>query len=234
MTGSHIGDVECLTEHYGHTVFPFQMCPPPLFGHVVQINHLRWRATNNEHIQTHDLSQQAYEILNAVEIFCPCQWAVSKHRSLENWTVIARAFQAAVAIYCISSLQSISVLPDGGSLRARAAAHGQRLFLLLSDASVSPVVDRAMLWPLALLGMEAVHGSATVRDFVKKKLSELSREFGTNVPLTTKLVLEKFWNSGQTRWEACFDKSYIFASQIAVDVGGVSPGSQIKSVGKPG
>jgi hypothetical protein len=201
------------------------MCPPPFVNNIVQINHLRWLATSTKPSQTRDLTRQAYEILNSVDNFPTREWAKSKNESLENWTAIANAFRAAVAIYCISSLQSVSLLPDSRSLRLRSAAHGQDLYLVLSDALVSPVLDRAMLWPLALLGMEAVHGSAIVRDFVTGQLSKLSRKFGTSVPLTTKLVLENFWNSGETRWDACFDKSYIFASQIAVDVGGVSPNS---------
>lgn len=216
-------------KHYGRGVFPFQMCPPPVFAHIMQVNSLRWRAatigTTSGTIETHHLSLEAYEILDSVESFSPQEWAVSKPASRENWTLIGKAFQTAVAIYCISSLQSVSVLPLNQSLRARCTAHGQVLYLLLKDALLSLVVKRAMLWPLAMLGMEAVNGSAMMREFVKNQLTELSREFGTHVPLTTKAVLEKFWSSGETRWDCCFDKPYIFAAQIAVDIGGLSPGS---------
>lgn len=210
-------------KHYGRGVFPFQMCPPPLFAHIVQINHLRWRAANIGTIETRDLSQAAYDILDSVDGFSPREWAVSKPASREGWTIIGNAFQTAVAIYCISSLQSISVLPDNQSLRAHCTAQGQVLYLLLKDALLSPVVKRAMLWPLAMLGMEAVNGSGMMREFVKNQLTELSREFGTHVPLMTKTVLGKFWGSGETRWDCCFDKPYIFAAQIAVDIGGLSP-----------
>lgn len=213
-------------EQYGHRTFPFQMCPPPLFVHIVQINHLRWRTTVTGATQDNDLSQEAYDLLGSIDTFSAKEWAASKPQSVENWTTIAIAFQAAVAIYCISSLQSVSLLPSSRSLRARCAAHSQMLYLLLSSGVlVSPTLNRAMLWPLALLGMEAVHGSALVRDFVREQLTTLSRRFGTGVPLTTKHVLEKIWDSGETCWDACFDKPYIFASQIAVDVGEVSPHS---------
>lgn len=80
-----------------------------------------------------------------------------------------------------------------------------------------------MLWPLVMLGMEAVHGGAAMRSFVAKELPELSRHIGTYVPLTAKAVLEKFWASGETRWDACFDRPYAFAAQIAVDLSGVVP-----------
>lgn len=221
MTGPHLGDVEYLIKQYGDRVFAFQMCPPSLFIHIMEINHLRWQATIIGATETNDLSQRAYNTLDRVDEFSPEEWATSKPASSEKWTVIGKAFQAAVALYCISSLQSVSVLPCNRSLRARCTVHGQFLYLLLNDALLSPSVKRAMLWPLGLLGVEAVNGSTTMRDFVKHQLTEMGREFGTHVPLTTRDVLEKFWNSGATRWDSCFDKSYICTAQIAVDFGGL-------------
>ncbi|KEF54478.1 uncharacterized protein A1O9_09645 [Exophiala aquamarina CBS 119918] len=221
MTGSHLEDVEALVKRYGDRNFAFQMCPPSLFTKIVAINHLRWQATTVEATESHGLSKRAYNTLDSVDKFSPEEWAAAKPASSKKWTIIGRAFQAAVALYCISSLQSVSILPHSQSLRARCTAHGQLLYLLLKDALVDPPLKRAMLWPLALLGMEAVTGSATMRNFVKNQLTELSREFGTHVPLTTRGVLERFWESGETRWDSCFDKPYICAAQIAVDFGGL-------------
>ena len=168
-----------------------------------------------------DLSQTVDDLLESIHEFSPEEWAATKPTSSEKWSIIGKALQAAVAIYCITSLQSVSVLSCNQSLRARCAAQGQLLYLLLKDAMLSPPIKRAMLWPLALLGVEAVNGSATMRDFVKNQLTEMSREFGTYVPLTTRAVLEGFWESGATRWDSCFDKSYICTAQIAVDFGGI-------------
>lgn len=75
-----------------------------------------------------------------------------------------------------------------------------------------------MLWPLVVLGVEAVNGDLEMRSFVEKQLPEMSRQVGTSVPLTAKAVIERFWASGETRWDACFDRPYVFVTQIAVDL----------------
>lgn len=76
-----------------------------------------------------------------------------------------------------------------------------------------------MLWPLVLLGVEAVHRGPETRDFVVKQLPGLSHDTGSYVILTATLVLEAFWDSGETSWDACFDMPYAFTIQIVVDTG---------------
>lgn len=76
-----------------------------------------------------------------------------------------------------------------------------------------------MLWPLVALGVEAASaGGRVIRAFVARQLPELSRYAGTYSPLVAKDVLEAFWDSGKPRWDECLDKSFVFTTQIAVDV----------------
>lgn len=69
-----------------------------------------------------------------------------------------------------------------------------------------------------MLGVEAVHSGNDMRIFVLNHLEEMSRNVGTYIPLTGKEALEKFWASGRTDWDACFDKPYAFVMQASVDV----------------
>lgn len=69
-----------------------------------------------------------------------------------------------------------------------------------------------------MLGVEAAHSGNDVRIFVLRNLEELSRSVGTYIPLTGKDVLERFWASGSTDWDSCFDKPYAFVMQPSVDV----------------
>lgn len=170
-----------------------------------------------------DLSQEGYEILLRVHSFSPECWAESKPLLQQDWKLIGNVFQAAVALYCISSLQSLSVLPLTSSLRARCATHGQVLQVFLNAALSSPRMKRYMLWPLVVLGVEAVHGGAAMRTFVARELTEISRALGMYVPLAGKGVLDRFWASGETRWDACFDRPYAFVTQLAVDISGIIP-----------
>lgn len=55
------------------------------------------------------------------------------------------------------------------------------------------------------------------REFVRMQLAELGWHMGSCVPLTAKAVLERFWASGKTDWDACFATPYVFTGQIAVD-----------------
>lgn len=228
MTGSHLDDLDFILAQYGGETFSFQMCPPPLFSEIVKINHLRMRAVKHEATEAEDLSQDGHGILSRIDAFSPEQWAGSKPASKGDWVLLGNVYQAAVAIYCVSSLQSSSVLPQTSSLRARCTTHSQLLQELLNEALSSPRVKRFMLWPLVLLGVEAANGSAAMRTFVKKQLSEMSRHVGTYMPLTANNILERFWASGKTRWDACFDRPYAFVTQIAADVSRILPLSWVK------
>lgn len=223
MTNLHLDELDFILEQYGGEIFSFQMCPPSLFAEVIKINHLRLRAMKFGTARAGDLSQEAYGILDCIDDFSPEQWANLKPSSKEDWMLLGNIYQAAVTLYCIFSLQSLSVLPTAFSLRTRCTKHGQLLQVLLDEALSSPRIKRFMLWPLVLLGMEAVNGSSTRRAFVQRQLPEMSRHVGTCVPLIAKGVLERFWSSGKTRWDDCFDRPYAFTTQIAVDTSRMMP-----------
>lgn len=223
MTGSHLDELDFILKQFGGAISPFQMCPPTLFGEIIRINHLRMQAAKHDPTMTESLAQEAYRILGRIHGFSPEEWTESKPSSKEDWTLLANIYQAAVALYCISSLQNLSVLPLSSSLRAQCATHGQLLHSRLNEALSSPRVKRFMIWPLVVLGVEAVHGGLAVRTFVQKQLLEMSRHAGTYVPMTAKGVLERFWTSCETGWDSCFDRPYAFTTQIAVDTSRILP-----------
>lgn len=227
MTKSQLDAAGLLTKQYGSAVVPFQGCPPQLFVEIVKINHVRMRASRyGDTARVDTLSPEAHEILDNVYGFSAELWAKSKPLSTEDWMLIGSVYQAGVALYCIMSLQSLSVLPASVELRAQCATYGQLLKMLLGKGLSSPKTKRFMVWPLVLLGVEAVHGDAVTRAFVAKQLTELSCSIGIYLPLLAKDVLETFWASGETRWDACFARPYVFTSQIAVDTSSLLPRSK--------
>jgi hypothetical protein len=169
------------------------------------------------------LQEVAYEILERINSFSPQKLAESKDSCHEDWVLVGRAYQAAVAIYCILSLQSLSILPQSSILRTQCAERGKVLQILLKEALASKRLKRFMVWPLVVLGVEAAHGGEAMRTFVANQLTGLSHDAGTYVPLTAKRALEEFWSSGETRWDDCFDRPYIFTLQIAVDTSRLMP-----------
>lgn len=213
-----------MIEHYGNGSFAFQGFPTPLFAEIIRINYLRLRATKIIPItEAEDLTNEAYEILNRIQSFWPEQWAESKPTSRrDEWILLGSVRQAAVALYCIHSLQSISVLPRIPFLRESRYLHSQQLQSLLKRALPLPRLSLFMLWPLIVLGVEAVNGSLAMRVFVQEKLPEMSRSTGMLAPLTAKGVLERFWDSGRTDWDSCFDRPYAFIMVPAVDASKLS------------
>lgn len=86
--------------------------------------------------------------------------------------------------------------------------HRQRLFSSLQTALKSPTVQRGLVWPLVVAGVEAAAGSEEERCFVEHHLAEMSRKTGTSYPIVAKGVLEKFWITGLMSWDDCFDQPY--------------------------
>ena len=197
------------------------MCPPALFAEIIKINHLRMQATRHDPSTTEKCAQEAYSIAARVHDFSPERWAQPKPSSNKDWMRLGNIYQAAVGLYCILSLQSLSVLPRSLSLRTQCARHAQILQVLVKQALSSPKTKRFMIWPLVVLGVEAVHGDSALRTSVGQQLVELSRYAGTYVPLLAKSVLERFWVSGETAWDSCFDRPYAFTTQIAVDMSAI-------------
>lgn len=251
MTPAHLAALDVILKS---TLAPFQMCPAPLFGEIIRINHLRLRATQptthpNPKPKPDQLNHEAHQIHSRIRAFSPSHWAGTKPRAREDWTLAGRIYHAAVALYWASALQSAGVLAPTAALRAECAEHARLLQSLLARGVVSPRIWLCTLWPLVVLGVQAAvvgdgdggggHddgggdgcgegvGVMPLRDFVAAQLPVLARQGGTYAPLVAKGVLERFWASGETRWDACFDRPYAFVMQIAVDVSRItSPPSQ--------
>ncbi|KAJ5095677.1 hypothetical protein NUU61_005033 [Penicillium alfredii] len=220
MSTLHMEELEFMVERFGGEGFAFLTFPAPLFAEIMKINLLRAQASKLGPNAAEDFAPEAYDILNRVFTFSSEQWAAFEPPSTrETWIMLGNLHQAAVVVYCISSLQSLSILPSNSVLRGSRLSHGQLLQKLLCQALPMLSVKRFMIWPLVVLGVEAVNGGVPMRNFVRKQLEDLGRHMATCVPLTAKDVLERFWASGETRWDACFDKPYVFSSQIAVNVG---------------
>ncbi|KAK7963877.1 hypothetical protein PG988_010851 [Apiospora saccharicola] len=226
-TDTHLETLEFVMKKYSSSIMSFGFCAPPLTAEIVRINHLRWRTVASETISSLDLWRDAHEILGRIYDFSPEQWAESKPLSQPRWTLVGNMFWASAALYCISSLQSLCVPPIEIATPAQRATHIQFLQLCLAEAAETTSLKNCMLWPLVVLGVEATgcDDGAEVRGFVAEKLEMLSRHSGTFVPLTAKRVLEAFWRSGETAWDACFDRPYAFTLLFSVDIEKmISPG----------
>ncbi|KAK1749482.1 C6 zinc finger domain-protein [Echria macrotheca] len=220
-TAWHVQNLDYILRLSEQGVTPFQMCPFPLFAEIIRVNHLRARAPSGD---VEDLRQEAWGILDRINTFSPESWTRTQSSAKTDRLIAAQVNQAAVTIYCVRSLQSLSVLPttNDDSLRLRCIEQAGRLHALLGEALRSVRLKRFMLWPLVMLGVEAAHDLG-VRDFVNRELPELMRHTGTSAPMQAREVLGRMWTSGWTDWDACFDRPCVFVTQTMVDLSGIPP-----------
>jgi hypothetical protein len=217
MGSSQLKDIEYILTKYAGTNFSFSTFPTPLFAELIRVNHLRVEALKPDAAAETDLTYEAYKIIGRIDGFIPENWVQSKPSSHEDWLVIGTVYQAAVTLYSICSLQSLSVIPMSNFMSERRATQRQLLHVLLYKALLCPKFKNHLFWPLVVLGMEAVNGDDALRAFVREQLAEQSRWMGTSVPLVAKDAVERFWSSGKTKWEDCFDKPYGFVSNLTLD-----------------
>ncbi|PLB53538.1 hypothetical protein P170DRAFT_508133 [Aspergillus steynii IBT 23096] len=202
--------IDLMAESYGEGLSPSLFCPPTLMLDIIRINHLRLQGSCNPSDEFVHLS--ATTLLEQIQAFSPEQWIVTSTFPREEWDLLGRIYQSAILVYCISSLQSVGVLPYAADLVSVRAAHGSRLCLLLRKALASPMIRKCMTWPLIVAGVHAASSSPGMRTFVDTSLTEMSRDLATPIPATARDVLHTFWTSGKDGWDACFDQSYAFVS----------------------
>ena len=205
-------DFEFIVEEYGSRSWAFAAFPSELFREVININHLRSRSVQDPD-SISDLTSEGFKVLTRIHMFVPEVWAYYKPWAMEEWISLARLNQAAIALYCILSLQSISVLPDSASLRSNRITLARLVKTHLDEVMESPRLRRYLAWYFVVLGVQAVHTGGTIREYVRTKLTQLSYFNASYRPLAAKEILETFWASGKTSWDECFDKPYALCPQ---------------------
>ncbi|EQB45895.1 hypothetical protein CGLO_15154 [Colletotrichum gloeosporioides Cg-14] len=203
-------NIDLIAELYQSGYYPFLPCPVDLFTDVIRINYLRYLIATDSLPEDMGTPQSASEdLIEDIIEFSPETWAETREADIrEELLLMAQAYQSAIALYAISSLQGLRALPSSAGWRAVRTIHYGRLISLLEKAAEAPLMKNCVEWPLIVAGFEASTGSATGRVMVVKQLVSMSQDWGTYLPLAAVGVLEKFWSSGKRTWDDCFDEPY--------------------------
>lgn len=215
MTPKLLSEIEAISNSYKHLLHSFWPFPLPLFVELARINSLRARSYGCQSKGSKALTLEAWEVLGRIDAFQPDTWA-KKRPAQAAWVLLARLTQAAATIYCISSLQSVGALPLNHLLEVKRSENRQLLYNLLKNALPLPYFGGQLIWPVLVLGVDAVNTGVEIRAFVMKSLPQMSYREGSNVSRTAKGIIERFWASGGTSWDACFDKPYLLPAQWSV------------------
>jgi hypothetical protein len=192
-------------------IFPHILCPKSLFIDLITINNIRSQTLDPAFVDD-TTRYAAEELLTRIKAFSPKDWAVEqgKGKYEEEWVLCGSVFKSAIMLYCILSLQSLCVFPSTIELESLRSAQGDALYASLDKALASVYLQKFMMWPLVVSGVEAVNRSVWVQSTVANQLEQLSFDIGTSTPLTAKTTLEAFWASGRSTWDDCFNRPYAF------------------------
>ncbi len=214
--------LDILAELYEKFYFPPFPCPLPLFLEIININQLRFEAASgvvelladdDGGTETHEAgagaaaAAAADQVLDRLAGFDPEAWALTNDSLRDDWLLIARIYQSAILLYAACSLRA-----QATPAPARAAKHRARLFELLARATSLMRAKRCMMWPLVVAGVHAADGRPEERRWVGEELVKMCQDMGTYAPMTAKGLLERFWSSGKTEWDECFDAPYVFVA----------------------
>lgn len=142
-----------------------------------------------------------------------------------QWLHIGLVFQAAVALYCLSSLSPMESGDDSG-LYIDGSGDNELSFIrescrrsllgnLKEIASGSGQHPRKMvLWPHIIAGLVTRDDDDGARSFILSELVWISRALGTASPLIACELLKRLWkcpNTTSRRWDDLFDRPYCFS-----------------------
>ncbi|KAK4447954.1 fungal-specific transcription factor domain-containing protein [Podospora aff. communis PSN243] len=234
---------------YGNGLDTCVPCPPDLFVQIVRVNHLRAQLENVTSPSSSDRLSAALDILRRVKAYPVGQWAAEvalcnrtplstiergmSAPGFTGWLAMAKIFQCAIAIYCISSLfpgagGAGGADSDSDELRADDTGHPatwtalaqarQNCLTILFD-QLRNIKDflqlrKFVLWPLVVAGTQVGSREETTKTFILEELSWISRAVGIAAPLVAKGFLQKrVWSLEleERKWDELFDQAYLFA-----------------------
>lgn len=197
---------------YTQALFFAVECPSTLFISILRINRLR-AAISLNHGSHDDFVKIAGPIFESIHKFDPDDWTEPFPIPDEpRYLHLAHMFKASVALYGLCSLPK-SVIDalrtsksfDPKRICRRLVQDHARAYLETSDTlSTLP-------WPVAVLGVAAVHGTASDRQSTEDLLEHLckSDHVGPHGSTVLRRRLRNFWTSGKKGWDDCFDEPCI-------------------------
>jgi hypothetical protein len=196
-----------LPEELYENIFCYSLCPAPLFREIAAINYLRAQIA----LESKPFVESRIEslrLLMRIDAWSPEQWAIDRDATTHTreFSTVGIIYQAAVIMYCILSLQSLGMLDPSPEVSQMQEMYSDVLLTEVKRALSNATLRFFMTFPTTVAGVVAVKSSAATQDWIAKGLDGLIREHGQAIPV--KAGLARFWASGKTAWEDCFDVSY--------------------------
>lgn len=210
-------DIDDLHKLYTCSAIPDALCPSQLFLDIVRINRLRFEAANKPSIMAPgNLGQDSLrDILRDIWSFTPEHWAQTcGYPHPDKSLLIARTFQYSVALYAIVSLSdafcSFDDLSQSDGDGFPSGQQSRKLLFKNIGLSMDSGCVETMAWPLAVAGVVAK--TTSERAAVEASIDKFVDYIGFITAMQSiKTTLQRYWASGKTGWDNCFDRSHFFA-----------------------
>jgi hypothetical protein len=225
-----LSEISTVLRIYESYVFPSFPCPPSLLEVLIRVNKLRerqhfhnaaradvaWRTGRSGHdpqytsTEVQDTMKEANVLLGEALGFDGEQWAIESDAGRgrqDDWSRFARLYQAAMLVFTLLALDMCDRESEQMALVHESA---NVLRKECQDAVESSNPLRMFLcWPTIVLGVAAAQLDDH-REVVSRFLVRMGSEHGVVSPVLAHEVLQRFWSSGKTRWNDCFDQPYVF------------------------
>lgn len=168
---------------------------------------------------------EADAILARVLDFDVCRWAREEDAGrghYNSWSTIGSIYKSATVIFATLSLPIPNCEAEScESLPIRKLNNAKHVAALASytrslAAEIERIIDQPVSWrvpwrwPAIALGVAAAQGPVAHRNLVSRCLVKAGTELGFPLPFQANEVLTRFWESGNTGWNDCFDMPYSF------------------------
>ncbi|KAL7961191.1 hypothetical protein V8C34DRAFT_23150 [Trichoderma compactum] len=198
-----VDDVMALYE-IGST--PLFYCPAPLFREIFLINRLRLDAAVSDGSSEPSLCG----ILQRVDMYSVPLMDESIDETEANALLfISLLFKASVAVFAALTLPCTSQCSPSKPCAELQKVHRANLFHLLdTTAEFLPLLDH-ILWPVVVAGTAAATGTVENQMLVEMYLLNGVRDpFTGGCTGAALATMRKFWTSGKTEWDECFDQPH--------------------------
>lgn len=205
---------EELYDVYSSNLYSDMPCPTDLFVDIIRITRLRLLYAAGASVSKVILPV-AREIFRDIQGFLPDDWNESYPlpKSTKH-TLIGRIFQSAVALYCLLSMPETATVYTSDSENSDSTPEADPILGCRRDLMESITMAMNDLpskvplsWPLTILGVACVNGSDEEKETIESHFrGVIDTAFIESGPAQGLKKVKKFWESGKTGWEDCFDE----------------------------
>lgn len=199
-------DVDDVMTIYELGSSPLFYCPAPLFKEMFLINRLRLEAA----VSGGDSKPSLCDILERIDAY-PIQIMTDSMdpRKAKDLHLVSLLFKSAVAVFGSMTLPCTSECSSHTPCAELEKTHREHLLHLLDTSSeFMPLLDH-ILWPVIVAGAAVATESVEKRMLVEMYwLNSVRDPYTGGCTRIALATIRKFWASGKTKWDECFDEPH--------------------------